>query len=260
MTDWTQKHVMITGAAHGIGRALALRLADRARRLWLIDRDAEALSALQRGWSGSAEVHVETVDLACTAELNALAHRVATATAAPQILVNNAGVASNGDFLSVLADDWDWVWAVNFHAPMALTRALAPRLQQSPGGHLVNVSSINALLPFPTNSPYNASKAALRAWSDTLWQEWQDTPAAVTCAIPGGVRTGIVARSRPPAPGRAANFEKVARLTPDYVARRIVRAVERNRREVLIGPDARLLSLLNQWFPERTRCWLQRWF
>jgi short-subunit dehydrogenase len=182
---------VVTGAASGIGAALATALAARGADLVLIDRDADRLAAVAGPLS--AETHV--VDLADGAATVAVGREIAAAHPRVRLLVNNAGMALGGRFDQVTLAEYEEVLDVNFRAVVRLTHTLLPALRAEPGSHLVNVSSIFGLMAPAGQSAYAASKFAVRGFSEVLRQELAGE-VGVTTVHPGGVRTRIAESAR----------------------------------------------------------------
>ncbi len=249
---------VVTGAAGGIGAALAAGLAARGAHLALADRDEEGLERVAaRLRSNRLRVSVHPLDVTERDATAALPDAVRRAHGGAAILVNNAGIAAGGTFEQVAEAVFDRVMEVNFHAPVRLTRAFLPLLREAPAGRIVNVSSLFGLLAPAGSAPYSASKFALRGFSEALRHELEGSPVGVTVVHPGGVRTSIARSSLIPEGGDAAEiarrrdaFEKKLRLPPEKAAEIILRAVERRRGRVLVGGDAKLLAGIARLFPE----------
>ncbi len=190
--DFTSGTALVTGAASGIGEQLAQGLAARGSALVLLDRDAEGLAevAAQIGTAHpSLPVQTLVVDLADRAGLGEVARQLATDHPDLTLLVNNAGVALGGRFDQLTLEEFDWVMAVNFGAPVTLTHALLPLLKTHPGSHIVNVSSIFGIIGPAGQSAYSSSKFALRGFSEVLRAELAEDAVGVTVVHPGGIRT-----------------------------------------------------------------------
>lgn len=246
---------VVTGAASGMGEHLAYGLARRGSDLVLVDRDAERLAVVAGKIRG---VRVETVvaDLADVAGLDGLAARVLAGNPRITLLVNNAGVALGGTFDQVSADEFDWVMDINFRAPVALTRLLLPRLLESPGSHVVNVSSLFGLIGPPGQTAYSASKFALRGFSESLRHELADRNVGVTCVHPGGIRTRIAETARvasgvdeAEAARGKADFAKLLTYPADKAAERILAGVAKRKGRVLIAWTAIAPDILARLFP-----------
>jgi NADP-dependent 3-hydroxy acid dehydrogenase YdfG len=269
--------VVVTGAASGIGEALARALAGEGARLLLADVDSARLEALARTLQSGTTCLFQVCDVADPAQVQALAARARTELGGADVLVNNAGVALVAPVRSVSLADAHWLMDINFWGVVHGCQAFAPQLQARPGCVIVNVSSVFAMVSLPTQSIYNASKAAVRAFSDALREELR-TPAAsgdgrhgvrVVCVHPGGIRTRLVELARfgaladlgdvadsPQALQR--RFQQVARTSPEEAAAAIVRALRRSDTRLLIGADARLGDWLYRLLPAKASAHVAR--
>jgi short-subunit dehydrogenase len=250
---------VVTGAASGIGAALAAGLAARGSNLVLLDCDSPGLdtvAAAARAVPTGVRVAEHVADLADPAAAVAAGEALAAAHPETTLLVNNAGVALAGRFDQVDADQFDAVMAVNFHAVVTMTRALLPVLTSHPGAHLVALSSIFGILAPPGQTAYCASKFAVRGFVESLRGELAPMGVGVTCVHPGGVRTNIarnaIVGSRLPAAqweaGRDA-FARLLTLDPADAAEIILRAVHRRRPRVLVGREAVILDKVARLLP-----------
>ena len=248
---------VVTGAASGIGAALAHELAERGSNLVLVDRDGPRLAGVVssiRAEHPGLEVSSHVVDLS---DLDAVRRLGTSLTALPRVtlLINNAGVALGGRFDQVTMDEFDWVMRVNFQAPLLLTHLLLPTLKASPGSHLVNVSSLFGLVAPAGQSAYAASKFALRGFGESLRQELAGE-VGVTLVHPGGVRTRIAESARVgsgvPAEEYAAElkvWDRLLTIPPDRAAGLVVDAVEHRRPRLLIGWTAKAPDVLARLAP-----------
>jgi short-subunit dehydrogenase len=249
----------VTGAASGIGEALATALAARGSSLVLLDRDGERLAAVAarlREAHPAATVDTLVVDLADAEATQRAGEQVAAGHPDLTLLVNNAGVALGGRFDQVTVEEFDWVQAVNVRAVVRLTHVLLPVLQASPGSHLVNVSSVFGLVAPAGQAAYATSKFAVRGFTESLRAELAGGGVGVTCVHPGGVRTRIAASARvgagvPADEGEEGKrqFAKLLTMDPARAADLIVRAVERRRPRLLVGGSAVVLDGLARLFP-----------
>lgn len=249
---------VVTGAASGIGEQLAYGLALRGAHLVLVDRDAERLAAVAGTVARRRpETRVRTfvADLADGEAVRRLAADVVAAEPVLNLLINNAGVALAGTFEETSAEEFDWVMAINFAAPVALTRALLPRLRESAGSHVVNVSSLFGLIAPPGQTAYSASKFALRGFTEALRHELAGE-VGVTCVHPGGIKTRIALDARVAAAADQEQsvkamraFSKVLTYPADRAAGRILEGVRKRRGRVLIGMSARVPDVLARLFP-----------
>ncbi len=241
---------VITGAASGIGQALALDMARRGCTLALVDRNAAGLAAVADAarQSGVAVSH-HVLDLTDTAAIADLPQQVLAEHGRVNVLVNNAGVGLMGDFMQTSAEDFDWLLSINFSAPVHLTRAFLPHLLTEKVAQLVNLSSIFGIVAPPGNAAYSAAKFALRGFSESLRHELEGTGVGVTIVHPGGVATNIAKDARVSASIRPADAEKALQrfskslvTTPEAAAARIVAGILRREKRILIGRDAQILD------------------
>lgn len=244
---------VVTGAASGIGRALALELAREGARLALSDVDVPGLAqTAELARAHGAEVHEQRLDVAQREEVVAYAEAVQARFGAVHLVVNNAGIALTADVLDQDFKDVERVLDVDFWGVAHGTMAFLPHLIASGEGTLVNVSSLFGLIAMPGQSAYNAAKFAVRGFTEALRQEVliSGAPVTVTCVHPGGIRTNIVRNSTAVGHDAAALSElfdaRLARTTPERAATVILAGARRGRARVLIGADAKALDLLQR--------------
>ncbi|WP_141014414.1 SDR family NAD(P)-dependent oxidoreductase [Nocardioides sambongensis] len=250
MKTLNDKVVVITGAGSGIGRALALDCARRGSRLALSDVDEAGLAetaALARD-AGAREVHTAALDVADRAAFTAYAAAVVAHFGRVNVVVNNAGVALAGDFVDLAYEDLDWIVGINFWGVVHGTKEFLPHLIASGDGHLVNLSSLFGLLAMPGQSAYNATKFAVRGFTEAVREEMliAGHPVGVTAVHPGGIKTAIARSARvSDKEDQAATAklfdEKLAKMTPERAAEIIVRGILRDQARVLVGMDAHAL-------------------
>ncbi|MBS2936679.1 SDR family NAD(P)-dependent oxidoreductase [Nocardioides sp. J2M5] len=262
MKQLDDKVAAVTGAGSGIGRALALHLADQGCRLALSDVSADGLAGTERLLAGRARaVTTAVVDVADEAAVRSWADAVVADHGRANLVVNNAGVALSGTVMSLSTDDYRWIMGINFWGVVHGTKAFLPHLEASGEGHVVNISSVFGLTAQPLMSGYNASKYAVRGFTESLRQDLELTRSCVsaTCVHPGGIKTNIARSARvdgsvagatgKPADAATSEFEKSFITTPAKAAEVIVEGVRKNRRRVLIGPDARVFDAMARLAP-----------
>jgi len=258
MSGLQHRAVVVTGAASGIGEALARALAAEGARLLLADVDAPRLEAIAGDLRGGGAICLAQVcDVAQPGQVQALAARALAELGGADVLINNAGVALVAPVRSVALADAHWLMNINFWGVVHGCQAFAPQLQLRPGSVIVNVSSVFAMVSVPTQSIYNASKAAVRAFSDALREELRASPddgrhaVRVLCVHPGGIRTRLVEQARfgvladlgdvaDSPQDLQRRFRQMARTRPEQAAAAIVRALRGSGTRLLIGADARL--------------------
>ncbi len=247
----------ITGAGSGIGRALARDLARRGAHLALSDIDEVGLAETVALCEGAGvKVTSQIVDVADRAAVYAWADQVVADHGKVNLIFNNAGVALGATIEAMSYEDFEWLMDINFWGVVHGTKAFLPHLVAAGEGHIVNLSSVFGLLGIPAQSAYNAAKFGVRGFTDALRIELEVANNGVSCTTvhPGGIKTNIarnarmdesvaaITGERPAEVGE--DFDKVAMTTPEKAARQILKAVERNRRRALIGPDAKALDLI----------------
>ena len=247
------KVVVITGAGSGIGRALAVNAAGKGALLALSDIDetglAETVDLVKN--AGAREVRSDRLDVADRAAMAAYATSVAEHFGRVNVVVNNAGVALAGHFEEIEYPDFDWIVGINFWGVVQGTKEFLPHLIASGDGHVVNLSSLFGLVSVPGQSAYNATKYAVRGFSEALREEMliSGHPVGVTVVHPGGIKTAIarnarVTRSEDKAATASLFDKKLATMSPDRAAEIIVDGMLSGKARVLVGLDAHVLHHL----------------
>jgi len=259
------KSVVITGAASGIGEALAHASAGRGARLLLADIDATGLDRVVSVLKANGvECSGLVSDTGNEAAIYALAQEAQTRLGGTDVLINNAGVGLMAPIEKLRTADAQWLMNINFWGVVHGCQAFIPQMRQRPDAVLVNISSIFAMVSIPTQGIYNASKAAVRGFSDALREELRGSALDVLCVHPGGIKTNIANSARITDVSMVAdsdqemrdNFTKLARTTPQQAAAVILRAIESRKTRVLIGADARFMDWMFRLFPAHASHWL----
>jgi short-subunit dehydrogenase len=250
---------VVTGAASGIGEALAAQLAARGSHLVLVDRDKDRLGDVAdrlRATHPALTVATHVADLSDDEQTAALAETLAAEHPETTLLVNNAGVALGGRFDQVTLEEFDWVMAVNFRSVVRLTHALLPALKSHPGAHLVNVSSVFGIFAPAGQAAYSASKFAVRGFSEAVRHELVENQVGVTVVHPGGIKTRIAESARTGSGVSVEEYEqgrkqfaKLLTMPPEQAAAMIVEAIEKRRPRLLIGWSAKVPDVLVRLMP-----------
>jgi short-subunit dehydrogenase len=256
------KTCVLTGAASGIGAAVALNLARRQAVLVLIDKDADGLQrvAEQARAAGAPQADTYVIDLSDGGDRLDLAAEVAERHGGTDLLVNNAGVALTGTFEQVSMKDFDWLMEINLHAVIRMTKAFLPQLLSRPGAHVVNLSSLFGLIAPPTQVAYVTSKFGVRGFTEALRHELAGQ-VGVTVVHPGGIKTNIAANARRSGPDldgeqaeQARKFAEAAlTMPPEDAARLIVAAIEHRAPRLVITRAAKVADWVARLTP--TRYW-----
>lgn len=255
------KTVVITGAASGIGRSLALSFAKKGANLALCDLNGRDLDRIS--WDvqvlGARVVH-QVVDVASLAQVEQFKDVVVKKFGTVDVLINNAGVSLSETVLESEMDNVHWILSVNFFGVVHGCKVFLPELLKRKDARIVNLSSVFGLVGLPNQSAYSASKFAVKGYTESLRGELLGSPVKVILVHPGGVQTNLV-RNGPhlfDTKGQKINnrlisdqFDSLAMTNPDHAAALIVKAVQQAKFRVLIGPDARLLDVLSRLLPSQ---------
>lgn len=247
---------VVTGAASGIGRATAVKLAEKGAHLALVDVNdrglAETRAEVERL---GRRVTSHDCDVADRARMEDLVRDVERAHGGAHIVVNNAGVAVSGTFEDQSLEDFHWLMGINFWGVVHGCKLFLPLLRRADEAHIVNVSSVFGLMGMPLNSAYCSSKFAVYGLSESLRAELSDTAIGVTCVQPGGIATNIVEAARFVGGAEAGELRSRAvrsfqrMMPPDKAAAAIVRGIERNAHRVLITREAYVIDAAKRAFP-----------
>ena len=262
MKTFKDKVAAITGAGSGIGQQLALLLAKQGCHLSLSDVNEVGLAdTVTQAKAHGVRVTSKKVDVANRDEMKAWAAETAQNHGKVNLIFNNAGVALATTVEGASYEEYEWIVNINFWGVVYGTKEFLPYLKETKDGHIINISSLFGLVAQPTQSAYNATKFAVRGFTESLRQELdiQKCGVSTTCVHPGGIRTNIAnaARSNNSLkslgmdPDKSIKaFNKLLRIPPEQAAQVILDAVKADKRRVLIGNDAKLLDSLQRVFPK----------
>jgi NADP-dependent 3-hydroxy acid dehydrogenase YdfG len=244
------KVVVITGAGSGMGREMAILAAKRGALLAISDWNAESLAVtvdLVKA-AGARELRSDVLDVSDRSAMGVYATAVAEQFGTVNMVVNNAGVTVTGDFEDMEYADFDWIVGVNFLGVVNGTKEFLPHLIASGDGAVVNISSLFGLVSMPGQTAYNATKYAVRGFTEALREEMliNKHPVTVTCIHPGGIKTGISRHGRKTKGQDAAAIDRLfeqglARMSAEKAARIILDAAAAGKARQLVGIDAHLL-------------------
>ena len=257
---------IVTGAASGIGRGVAVSLAKRGCNLALADVDEAGLIETERMTaSAGAKASRHRLDVSDRQAVAAFPKEILGAHAGVDLLVNNAGVALGGAFEEIAEEDFEWLFGINFWGVVRMTRAFLPLLRASDDARIVNISSVFGLIAPEGQTAYAASKFAVRGFSNALMNELEGSNVGVTVVHPGGVATAIADNARWP---KSTNPDAIAvklavakralTLPPERAGEIIVEGIERRAKRVLVGRDAKMIALVERLAPVNHLATLKR--
>lgn len=255
------KRCFLTGAASGIGRATALKLAANGAELYLTDQNADGLAttvADARALGAKVPEH-RVLDISDFEAVSRFADDIHAGHPAMDVVMNIAGVSAWGTVDRLTHDHWRSMVDVNLMGPIHVIESfLPPMVQARRGGHLVNVSSAAGIVALPWHAAYSASKYGLRGLSEVLRFDLARQRIGVSVVVPGAVKTPLVQtvqiagvdREHPDVQKWTDRFAGHA-VSPEHVADRILRGVEKNRFLIYTSPDIRALYMFKRaaWWP-----------
>ncbi len=251
---------VITGAASGIGRALAVRFADeKIAGIAICDVNEQGLNETAEmveklGIAVSAHI----VDTSKLDQIEQLKTEVLAKHGRATHLINNAGVGLMGTFEQISLEDFEWLMGINFWGVIYGCKVFLPVLKQQESAHIVNISSVFGLVAPPEQTAYCSSKFAVRGFTESLRHELEETNVCVSSVHPGGIKTNIARNSRigenTPEDYKAQGvkfFDKVAQTSPEQAAETIVKGIKAKNPRILIGKDAHAINYISRLFPKR---------
>lgn len=254
MEIYRGKGVVITGAASGIGRALAINLAAMGARLALTDVNIEGLEET-KSLCGDGVCNIYRVDVASRTEMFGLADAVKHDFGKVDYLFNNAGVALAASINNATLEEMEWIVNINLWGVVYGTKAFLPIFLSQGDGHVVNISSVMGLVGYPSLGAYCLTKFGVRGLTETLWRELEGTGVCATSVHPAGTATGITRGVRMGQYADETDREDVERqarghkTTPDQAARKILAGVARRKRRIIVSNGSWIVQFLSRMFP-----------
>jgi len=257
MKTFKDRVAVITGAGSGIGRATALALAAEGCHLAISDIDAASLTeTAELLKQDPVRVHTQVLDVSDKQAMQDYPSSVIEAFGQVNIVINNAGTTIAATVEEHTIDDYEWLMGINFWGVVYGTKFFMPHLQKVDEAHIVNISSIFGCVGVRNQSAYNATKFAVRGFTESLKQELHRSHIGVSCVHPGGVQTKIMEKSRfksvPGAKDHAdmnQKFAAMAKTSAGQAAAAIVKGIRAKQERILIGSDARFLDILVRMMP-----------
>lgn len=257
MKQLENKVAVITGAGSGIGRELAVGMAALGSHLAISDvneKRLEETAAMLR--EHPVRVTAHTLDVADRNAVHAHADDVKNAHGHVDIVINNAGVAMGCPLETLGYEDFEWLMNINFWGVVYGTKAFLPLLKSRKEGHIVNISSINGIIPSPYGGPYACSKYAVRAFTETLMIELKDTNICFSVVHPGGIQTQIARDARflmtdimSQIQSTRVYEEKIFKTSAKKAAQIIIKGIQKKQQRIMVGSDAKVLDWFRRIFP-----------
>ncbi len=261
MKNFNNKVAAITGAGSGIGQQLALLLAQQGCHLSLSDVNEQGLAAtIEQLKPYQVRVTSKRLDVSDRIAMRAWAEETVQNHGAVNMIFNNAGVALASTVEGASYEELEWIVNINFWGVVYGTKEFLPYIKQTHDGHIINISSLFGLTAQPSQAAYNATKFAVRGFTESLRQELdiENCGVSALCVHPGGIRTNIARSARANdslkslgmnAEKSVAQFDKVLRTPPEVAAQQILAAVIKDKRRLLIGSDAKAIDLIQRILP-----------
>lgn len=258
MSIFKDKVCVITGAASGIGRALAIELSEAGATLALSDINADGLAETIEQVGGANKAMSDVFDIASADDIASYADKVATTHGAADYVFNVAGLTRVGNFVDTPLESMEKVMDVNYWGVVRMSKAFLGQILERKGT-LVNISSVFGIIGYAGQTHYCASKFAVRGFTETLAQELRGTGVGICSVHPGGIATNIARNAiadKLPDNGVTreeldAGFDKMAITSPKKAAQVILKGAAKKKRRILIGADARFISIVSRLFPVR---------
>ena len=256
MKDFNNKNILITGAGSGIGRSLAIKFAEMGAKLILTDNNLNELEVSHKKvLSITAQCFYYQVDVSDYSAMAELSTVVIEKHGDLDVLINNAGVNLMDQFVDGNLDDFHWLMNINFWGVVNGVKIFLPSLLRQPKAHIINVSSIFGIMSIPGQAAYNSSKFAVKGFTEALKMELSGTSVKVSSVHPGGVKTEIANNARVSSTTLASRdklikeFNKLTYTTADKAAMDIIKGIQKGKRRIMVGWDARIADAIVRLFP-----------
>ena len=256
MKNVRNKVAVITGAGSGIGRALAIALAEQGAQLALSDVNMAGLQQTVAELPAGSTARIYQLDVADSSAVFAHAEAVKNDFGTAHLLFNNAGTTLIGTFENQTIEEMQWLVNINLWGVVHCSKAFLPMMLEQREGCIVNLSSVFGLIGYPTHSAYSITKFAVRGLTESLWSELDGTGVEAICVHPGGIKTGFETRLRvsEKVGVREESMKRKAaslmKTSPAQCAREILAGVQRGKRRIVTGRHASLLYWLPRLFPQ----------
>ncbi|HOZ54103.1 MAG TPA: SDR family oxidoreductase [Bacilli bacterium] len=238
------KKIIVTGAGSGIGRELTLQLINKGAFVAALDINEKELNITKEMANNSERLSLFVVDISSDESLNKFKEDYYKKHSEVDGLINNAGIIQ--PFINVEKLDMDTIYRVmnvNFYGPLKLTKLFLPELMQRKEAHITNVSSMGGFFPFPGQTVYGASKAAIKLFTEGLYAELLNTNVGVTIIFPGAIATNIMKNSNVKMEVSESS-SKMKMLSAQDAASQIIDATEKNKFKVYVGSDSKFMNFL----------------
>jgi short-subunit dehydrogenase len=247
------KVIVVTGGGSGMGRELVLKLLKKGAKVAAADINEDSLKETAELSDNPDNLSIHIVNIADRSRVEAFPDQVISKHGAVDGIINNAGIIQ--PFVDVNDLDYETIeriMNINFYGTLYMTKSFLPYLLKRPEAHITNISSMGGFIPFPGQTIYGASKAAVKIFTEGLYAELKDTSVGVTVIHPGAINTNITKNSGVEMRSSASSEEQAKRTLPaDKAAEIIIGAIEKNKFRATVGKDARFLDLFYRFSPNR---------
>jgi NAD(P)-dependent dehydrogenase (short-subunit alcohol dehydrogenase family) len=264
MNVYRNKVCVVTGAASGIGRALAVQLANAGAHLALSDVEQVGLKETASLLPAGAHAKTYLVNVSSKQAVLTHAEDVLAEFATVDYVFNNAGVSLAATIEHATLEEYEWLLGINLWGPIYGTKAFLPTMLSQGHGHIVNFSSVFGFVTMPSQSAYHISKFGIRGFTECLSRELEGTGVSATVVHPGGIATRIGTDARYGVNADHTEQEFIAKIstllktTPEDCARGILAGVARKKRRIVVGDSARSIGVLPRLLPVRYGAVLHR--